>query len=287
MPLSLVLTLTPEDDAPWPRPGGREAQAWFLRQVQALEPDLADALHAAPGGRRPYTVSAPMSRDWRLWPGGPPPQAPVYLRITAFTPALEGLLQNRLLPLWQGRIGLRLGGKGARVTAVATTPAEHPWAGSHTFGELVRFGQARREETTVRLLFASPTAFRSNGVDVPLPQPEHVLRSWWLAWNAAAPEPFRLDEQWPAFAAACVLVQRLSGVRTVRWRWHARKGGGAVGFLGRVDFRLRSPQMKSPWASLRPGAEAVLHTLAAFSLYAGTGHHTTIGMGQTKQMSHG
>ena len=282
MPLSWVLTFTPEDNAPWPLPGGREAQGWFLRQVAALDALLAARLHRL-SGRRPYTLSGLMEEDWKPLSPNRPPHTPVFLRVTALHPNLEALLRDRLLPLWRTGVRLRLGQKGFRLTAVATASEEHPWAGEATWEELLDRGRAEGK-SVVRLVFASPTAFRSQGTDVPLPLPEGMIRSWVQAWNTWGPEGFSIPLEIQAVLGRWVRVQRLWGVHTRHWPRPASKGGGSVGFMGEVDLRLIWPR-REPQSPPMAEMQAVFHLLAHFAHYAGTGHHTTIGMGQTKRMT--
>jgi len=247
MPLSWVLTLLPEDDAAWPLPGGREGQGWFLRQVAALDVHLAESLHR-PSGRRPYTLSGLMDEAWRPLSPRTPPRAVAFMRVTALRADLEALLRTRLLPLWRmGGLRLRLGRKGFRLAAVATTPEEHPWAGEATWEELFAQGRAA-QQPLVRLLFASPTAFRAQGSDIPLPLPEHMVRSWALAWNTWAPAAFHLPPTGIEDLGRWVRVQRLWGVHTRHWPRPASKGGGSVGFMGEVDLRLLPPHrgLRSP-----------------------------------------
>ncbi len=56
MLISAVLTLAPTGPVTLPANLGRAAHAWFLNQVRAAAPTLAEALHA-PNQERPFTVS--------------------------------------------------------------------------------------------------------------------------------------------------------------------------------------------------------------------------------------
>ena len=138
---------------------------------------------------------------------------------------------------------------------------------------------------TVRMEFATPTAFRSEGADIPLPIPGHVFRGLWQKWNAYAPEDFQISPVWPAFANACVMVSELTGINTERWVFAEGTRGAATGFTGVVGFTLLPKNACGEFEPFWDGADRVLQNLAQFSFYCGTGHHTTIGLGQTRPLS--
>jgi hypothetical protein len=135
------------------------------------------------------------------------------------------------------------------------------------------------------LEFSSPTAFRSNGLDICLPSPGHVFRSLWEKWNAFAPEPMQLHDLWPQFANDCILVDELTIVNTVYWEFAEGSRGSATGYTGTVGFTLiPKGRVKKEWQEYWDGASTVLQSLARYSFYCGVGHHTTIGMGQTREL---
>jgi CRISPR-associated endoribonuclease Cas6 len=93
------------------------------------------------------------------------------------------------------------------------------------------------------------------------------VEGWLKKWNRFA--PLRLHEDANRFAQECLAVSRYRlETRPVRF-------GSAtiVGFVGRCTYRFLNHDRY--WMS-------VLHLLAAFSFYCGTGHKTTMGMGQTR-----
>jgi len=295
MPLAVVLALEPQDTVPWPLPGGWQARGWFLNEARQVDAAVADALHREPQGsgnaRRPYTVSALMTRDWRPLPLNYPSTEPVWLRVTALAEPLESLLWERLMPKWRqgqradGARQVVLGGKTFHLKKVFARAKEHPWAGSHTLSALMETGR-RNVGQPVPLQFASPTSFRNSGADFPLPAPERLLASWWASWNAAVPVALRLDSLWLQIASKWVQIVKLQNITTTRWQQRADKGSGMIGFTGQVVLRLKRAQAVEPsLRSLYPELAQAFHTLAAFSFYAGTGHHTTVGMGQTRPLA--
>lgn len=280
MLISAVISLQAARDWLHRSPAGRAAQAWFLEQVSRWAPDLAAQMHAEPG-LRPYTLSALMDANWQMiWERSEVPASqPVFLRLTSLSAPLSELLQEKLLPNLPGQV--RLNETVFKILGWSASPDEHPWAGQHAYGDLVRITQDLGFNK-LQYCFNSPTAFRSEGSDIPLPVPGSILRSWWHKWNAFAPDAMKIDPSWPLFADACVLVSRFERLSTRRWEFADGSRGGATGFVGDVELALLPRSRAREWQAVWPGSRHVLHTLSQFALYCGTGHHTTIGMGQTR-----
>ena len=286
MPVSLLLSLIPIAHLTLPSPLGREAQAWFLGQIARHRPELAQALHDVPGPK-PYTVSGVTGDTWRVAGVGQrlKPGERCWPRVTTLNDDLSGLVVEKILPNLPVRLTLR--GMDFRIEGHTLNPADHPWAGQTTYGALVQAGEGGDRSRQIKLEFASPTAFRSEGADIPLPIPSHVFRGYWQKWNAFAPEPLRIQDTWPQFAAACVMVSELTNVNTERWIFANGARGAATGFTGRVGFTLLPRDQCGEWAAIWSGAAQVLRTLAEFAFYSGTGHHTTVGLGQTRPLTPG
>lgn len=279
MPLSLILYLSPKSELPQEHLG-RQAQAWFLKQIDALSPDYARQLHDSQGNK-PYTISGVFGgsdqaddRKKRLKSA-----YPCFLRLTAFSPELEDLLLNQ----WLRRLPstLRLWWVDLKVEGYTLDPSEHAWAGQQTYADLAGRSSFIRNSRLATFEFLTPTAFRSEGVDIPLPLPSHVFRSYWQKWNAFVPDVMRIDDSWVEFAADCIVVSGLNNVNTRRWKFADGAHGAVTGFTGRVGFTLLPKDQWARWEHAWDGADAILQTLAGFSFYCGTGHHTTIGLGQT------
>ena len=116
--------------------------------------------------------------------------------------------------------------------------------------------------------WASPTAFRSNGRDLPLPIPELVFGGLLERWNAASPAAFPPEAR--RYAAECLGVTRYDlQTRTAQMK----EGAQRVGAVGQVSFTTFSYDRY--WMG-------VLHALAGFSLYAGVGAGVSHGMGQSR-----
>jgi CRISPR-associated endoribonuclease Cas6 len=284
MLLSLLLSLTPTRPAPILGPLGRPAQAWFLGQVTRHCPEIAQTLHDD-SGPKPYTVSTLLDGRGRPLVAGKWLKAGevCWLRVTTFGEELSKAMLEQILPGLPDRLALYK--MEFRVDGYTLDPAQHPWAGQTSFAHLAQAaGLADGRSRQVRLEFASPTAFRSEGADIPLPLPNHIFRGYWQKWNAYAPEPIRVQDIWPQFAAACIQVCELTGINTERWVFAEGTRGAATGFTGTSGFTLLPRHLCGEMGAYWEGAEVVMRTLATFAFYCGTGHHTTIGLGQTRPL---
>lgn len=128
-------------------------------------------------------------------------------------------------------------------------------------------------QTDVALEFLSPTSFRVNEMDDPLPFPRRVFQSYLTKWNAfsgLAIEPFGAFLEWVEMNVAVARLDLKTDV--LRFEKHVQ-----IGCLGRVQYRVAN----------RPMGDAqlvrALNMLAAYAPFCGTGRKTTQGMGQTKR----
>jgi CRISPR-associated endoribonuclease Cas6 len=175
-----------------------------------------------------------------------------------------------------------------RVDDVFTHKAEHAWAGQSSFPDMAQDGANCKSAHDVRMEFVSPTAFRNNGLDICVPVSGQVFRSLWARWNAFCPEPMQIQEEWPDFAAGCILVNELTAVNTTHWVFAEGNRGSATGFTGIVGFYLpEKGNLADRWRPYYDGAVTVMQSLANFAFYCGVGHHTTIGMGQSRLLING
>lgn len=281
MLLSTLISLTPTSDVLILGPLGRPAQAWFLGQVRRYASGLAEALHSESRPRE-YTVSTlvddhglPIRFNTRLRAG-----QSCWLRITTLTEQLSTLALEKLFPNLPGR--LEFYKMPFRVDGYTLNRFQHPWASQSTYLELSETRQGRAESSSqVRLEFASPTTFRSSGVNIPLPEPGLVFRSLFERWNAFAPEPMRIDPVWPSFAANAISIEDITDLNTDSWVYteHSRE---EIGYTGAVQYHLLPKKKIGNFSTFRDGAEEVLHLLACYAFYSGVGSHTSIGMGQAR-----
>lgn len=281
---SILISLTAESSYPILGPLGRPAQAWFLGQMTRSNPALASRLHDEEG-LKPYTVSTLLDERSRPLRAGSwlSPGKLCWLRITTLNEELsEALAKNIIKRLAQQ---LTLYKMNFRVNEVVTKHSEHEWAGETTFSEIAQDSNLANSNNRVRIEFASPTAFRNNGIDVCLPAPGQIFRSIWEKWNTFAPEPMEIHDLWPKFANDCIFIDELTAINSTRWEFSEGARGSATGFTGTTGFYLPPiSKLKKEWQEYANGAYAVIQSLSMFSFYCGVGHHTTIGMGQCRHL---
>ncbi len=279
-----VISLTAESSYPILGPLGRPAQAWFLGQLTRSHSSLASRLHDEQG-LKPYTVSTLLDER------GHPLRAGSWLesgqlcrlRITSLNAELSDALEQKVIRRIPKQLTLYK--MDFRVDDVASNHSQHEWAGESSFSEIAQDVTMASLGNRVRMEFVSPTAFRNNGLDICVPSSGQIFRSLWEKWNAFLPEPMQIHEFWPQFANDCILVDELTAVNTTHWEFAEGSRGSATGFTGTIGFAL-SPKtkVKKDWQQYWDGASTVLQSLARFSFYSGVGHHTTIGMGQARQL---
>lgn len=118
------------------------------------------------------------------------------------------------------------------------------------------------------LQFRTPTAFTQNRVNLPLPLPSLMFRSWLERWNNFAPVYLGSDELIVYLNGAIALSQHKIHTTTF-----AIQKGYVSGFIGNV--RLKVLHHTDPLLA------NVANLLVQYSQFAGTGVKTRLGMGQT------
>lgn len=282
---SLILQLQAPVEANLPANLGRAGQALLLRLIGGREPALAQELHQAEKAR-PYTVSNLVlgkraGGSLRVQGG-----QSGWLRFTGLTEAVS----RHLIGLAeQPPESVELDGYQFQLTGGTLDPAVHPWAGQIAYQDLAApylLGGQTSLGSTLRLEFASPTTFRSQGRFLPLPQPELVFGSLLDRWQSFAPIALHPDTR--RFAAEAVALSRYE-LRT-RGMPYVKSGGAGtrgsrgeaagpyptiIGFTGRASFAVLNRDRY--WLN-------VLHLLAAFAFYSGVGYQTAAGLGQVRQI---
>jgi len=285
MLLSILISLTPTQSVPILSALGRPAQAWFLNQVMLKRPRLAEALHDD-HGYKPFSVSTLLDRFGRPIRAGDMLQEgqDCWLRVTTIGEELSEFILQRVFKKLPASLAIYK--MVFRINGYTVNPREHLWAGESSFAEIAQDSRYVKVPRDLRMEFVTPTAFRNSGNDIALPIPNQVFRSLWEKWNAFCPESMRLDERWPEFVDNCILVSEMTAVNTVHWEFAEGTRGAATGFTGTVGFTLLpKTKVKKQWQPYWDGADVVMQSLARFAFYCGTGHHATIGMGQTRLVS--
>lgn len=265
---SLVLELQPRQEALLAPTQGYHAYALLLQIVKWRDAGYASYLHELPGAK-PFTVSPLRGKVKRQGNYVLVSPAEVYrLRLTVLQEEVFARLLDALLHL-PGDRALSLEAAAFGLRRVVTTPAESPWAGFTSFATLLAGARPRRR---LRLAFCSPTAFRSEGRrNVVLPLPELVFGSLLTRWNEFAPHS--LPEELRQAAKEELLIARYQ-LRTRMLDFGRYK---ELGFEGECEYEC-GPELPATRA-------AQLAALAGFAFYAGVGAKTTMGMGQSTEVT--
>ena len=265
--LSAVIPLTAQNTPASQTYLGRACYAWFLRQVARADADLAETLHAVRTSK-PFTVSA--VRSWEQ-PRDPLPEVlegrRYFLRVTSLEERISRCLLDSVLPGLEREA--RLGPVTFRVGEPITGRERHFWARTTGAEELLATWMECPEgcDRTFTLEFASPCAVRRIRREVLVPLPEVVFLGYWRAWNAYGCHRLAQD------------LRRLVGseVAISRYRLHTLGldlgKGRTRGWAGRCEYTIFAPEA---------GVRRLIHLLADFSQFCGTGYKTTQGMGQTR-----
>ncbi|NLF02769.1 MAG: CRISPR system precrRNA processing endoribonuclease RAMP protein Cas6 [Anaerolineales bacterium] len=288
--LSLVLTLQPALPASLPPRLGRAAYAILLDRIARRDPALAASLHEG-DGPKPVTCSDLMgTRDEDQIA----PDIAYTLRYTALTAPVAAALAAAFAPgdtlTFEG-VDLRIETIAPNHCELQTQPSQSticnpqsvnsplppsPWPGADDYDALAArhlrpSGPAPTSAWT--LLFASPTAFRSQGLTQALPLPSLVFGSLVARWNAFAPVALP-EEEVRRFAQECVAISRFALRSAPGWeRGQGGTRGMRIGAIGKVTYSALNRDRY--WL-------AVFGLLAGFACYAGLGMLTTMGMGQVR-----
>lgn len=225
-------------------------KAFFYRCITAVEPRLAQFIHTR-AEPKPFTVSP-------LVPASP---EGFHLRVT--------LLEDEYMPyLAAGLKREQTLRAGEHILKVAGEPE----VTGRTYADLGEPAQVARE---IILQFESPTGFRANGMDDPLPVPRRVFQSYLRRWNAFSGIVLEPQEEYLDWVEQTVAASQFD-LRTevMKFQEHIQ-----IGCVGRVRFEV---------VRRAPGdAEMVraFNWLADYAYFSGTGHKTTEGMGQTRRLA--
>jgi CRISPR-associated endoribonuclease Cas6 len=204
------------------------------------------------------------------------------LRLTA----LDDHGQADLLRDWLPRLRdpATIGGVEWVKLGEAVNPADHAAAGAATYAALRdRYRNGAAVPTRWRVAFESPMAFHQDDRILPFPLPERLVSSWLKRWNEYSPLSL-ID---PGDPVAGFLARAETGLRVSAYR------------LKTVSFRFRHPgpggrrttevpqigcvgELALDGAGLAEDDRAVVSSLVDFAFYCGSGHHTAMGMGQTR-----
>lgn len=274
MPHSLVLNLLPQTAIPQSHLSGRHLHALFLDLVRSLDPDLSTALHQQQS-EKAFTLSPlqvgdrPHTLQWehqRAIAAG----TPCWWRISLLDEALFGKL-TRLWLDFSAKRPWHLGAADLQITSILGTPqGAQPWANCLSYEQIL--AQAAdgvegdvKAARQIRLQFYTPTAFRQTQFDSALPTKELVFRSLLKRWNQYSGHPFLESILEPIFPSFFDIHTEI--VTDSRSKF--------IGCVGAITFQILG--------TVDPLTVKQINALADFSLYAGVGRKTPMGMGMVRR----
>ena len=237
--------------------------AWFLHQVRDSDPQLSAYLHDGES-EKAFTIS-PLNGKLELIANTLLAKAD-----STYTWTISALSNDlcEWLKTWYNdhpeTINL-YNGNFAIVQISINQPAT-------TYNNL--WSASSNPEPRFTLAFLTPTCFRSKNHHLPLPIPANIFHSYLRRWNDFAPEAFPQDE----FLAWIEQVVYITNYDISCTKVAVAKQGYVTGFTGTVEFAV---DLK---ASRNSDFERLLSALIKLAAYCGTGHKTTFGLGQTRQI---
>jgi len=276
MPFSFVLQGYPQNDVPVAHVQGPMVQAMFLSLIQQVDPALSQRLHDE-SSYRPYTLSPLglvkenrdfqeywLPRDQILQMG-----TPCYVRITflddGLFPTFNSYFLNRLEPTF------RLGETAFAVTNILCGPDDSEgWGKYLSYAELID-GALRHNRRQIKLRFFTPTSFSAGRIDLPLPLPRLVFRSYKKRFEAFFQVAFL-----PDFEEQVEFHTGISNLKAVHTEIIRTKHVSLIGFTGTVTYEIHR--------DAPPELVFQMNLLADYAFFCGTGKKTTVGMGQTMRI---
>lgn len=234
--------------------------AWFLHQVQQVDPDLSAYLHDGES-EKPFNISA---LEGQLLPSGKQlrleAKQTYHWHINALSQKVALFLKEWLTNLPKT---IELSGTPLQIKQVSIAHAPT------TYAQLL---QPSTQPSLVNLSFVSPTSFRRKGHHFPLPVPENLFHSYLRRWNDFS-NMLVNQESFLEWIDENVIIHqhRLQSEKVA-----AGKRGSVTGFTGAISLGLsRAGLANADFTKL-------FYALVQLSPYCGTGHKTTFGLGQTR-----
>lgn len=269
MLISIVLTLESDSAATLPPYLGRANYAASLALLNRVNPSLGALVHEGEGPK-PIACSGILNSRGNREGVEIVPDQSYFVRISGLTKEVSHALAAGLLTTDRPAIWT-LDKHPFRLAAATADPEVDAWAGQSSYEALAarQMLQSNQPANTVTLDFASPTAFHSGGMQIPIPLPDLVFGSLVERWNTFS--PVVLSPEVRRFGAEMVAISRYR----LESKPVAQKNGALrIGGQGQVVYRAMSNDRY--WL-------ASLQMLADFALFSGVGVQTATGMGQVRR----
>ncbi|MGM9580877.1 MAG: CRISPR system precrRNA processing endoribonuclease RAMP protein Cas6 [Anaerovibrio sp.] len=266
---AVVYILTAEQSGWLPEFTGRVMHGVFFRMLQEASRELASYVHEQMK-MKPFTVSALQGKKYKSVRGK------IYVsKGDVFQWRVTGLHESILQVMLQAEPGymVRVNSLPMQVKALTADGEQNPRAGFLAETDLL--GLVLGEENFSRLTidFLSPTAFRVDVVDYPMPLPGLVFPSLAEKWQQLD-MPAEIDRAQVKEIAEKVYIEHWSG-RTRSVYLTPRRGVNT--FTGTFSYNLSQLPMEE---------RQVLLLLAQFGVFAGCGRMAGQGLGQMQVTYH-
>jgi CRISPR-associated endoribonuclease Cas6 len=268
--LATNLELVSIDNCKFPIYGRRDAYRLFLQLVESSDPALAAELKNGTS-LQPFTVGNLQSPAGEIQRGTFSISAGqiCYLRFTALNETVTQVLLNleKNLPetVWFGEHLFE-------VKELDSSNNIQNRTGQSSYQAILERNFFNLDEPTpsrLRLGFLTPTGFKTEGLDLPLPVPKLLFGSLLQRWNSFSPGPMAEDSRLFAELKVNLGFYRIQNHSVFVDEQYKSGFTGKVEFkaVGRDRFYLQT-----------------LVALADYSFFAGAGYKTTCGFGQMERI---
>lgn len=258
---SILVSITPEDDARCPGLGGEVLHALFYKVLQAKSPEFAAKLHQ---GRAdlPFSISPLMGCEVKEGYSHLHKGEKASFRLTLLQEELLVFAISAFFNAAAQRMSFELCRTKVGIGEVVLSGDRFA-----SFSSFEKITTEAGTDLTVTLEFISPTCFKSERIQLLFPEPRLVFSSLLRKWNAFSPSKFSHD-----------VVQDFDSIKVAGFNLHTNlvrfSNYKIIGTLGTVTYVLPKDS----------GNLRALNALADFAFYCGTGAKTTMGMGQTRRL---
>ncbi len=255
MLVSMVVAVRSLKGGTLPPSTGKAMHAVFVNWVKLANPSLSAALHAQTSDK-PFTVSNLLTRSEAnpvissgITRAGDlilTPSQLYWFRVTS----LEDSLSRFLVEILAGSTAPALPsvlGREFEVVYITIDPHKHQWAASETYSNLLNLMESASDLKPVslgktfkaKLLFVSPTTFKSNGRALPLPLPLQTFSSLRKRWNAFSGH--LIDPGFAEWVEGNVSISSYELKSELVWLEGSAGGARLVGFRGWCEYISFSP----------------------------------------------
>jgi len=258
MPQSIIVKFIPTESRSFDVSLGQQIHALFLNTIRKVDANLSQTLHDGLAGK-PFTVSLPVNKKnipLTQFIAG----EECFIRYTIFSdkiwdifPQIISTVKNETAHISRTEV---------KITMVSFTSDEIVKA-NESFKELAETEPASKFVVS----FISPTSFRLQGHSFILPLPSFMYAGYLRKWNKYS--NYKISEDILVEINDRLLISKINlASQVLNYSKYFQ-----IGFTGQVTLNVADYSLNE---------RQVLTTLTKFAYFCGTGHKTTMGMGQTR-----